>query len=73
MMREGDLGDILAKIDWEGGMCEVLEYGLMDLEDYDVPDDLKTAWAEMAELYSDFSGMADNVWELIDHYRGADK
>ena len=54
-MRESrNVYDLLSKIDWEGGITGILEYGERDIEDYDVPDDLKEAWADMAEAYAEF-------------------
>lgn len=57
--------DLEGKIDWEGGMPSALEYGI-DIEDYDVSDELKAAWYEMADLFSEFEDHEANVYRLIE-------
>lgn len=65
-MRESrNIYDLLGKIDWEGGIASVLEYGLREIEDYDVPEALKDAWAEMADAYAEFELMEETVADLL--------
>jgi predicted component of type VI protein secretion system len=53
--------DLLGKIEWEGGLTSVLDYGLRDIEDYDVPDALKEAWENMVSAYEEFEGYMEDV------------
>lgn len=62
MTESNDVYDILAKIDWEGGIPAVLEWGMRDIEEYDVPDSLKDAWADMAQVYEEFEGAMEDVY-----------
>lgn len=62
MTESNDVYDILAKIDWEGGIPAVLEWGMRDIEEYDVPDSLKDAWADMAQVYEEFEGTMEDVY-----------
>ena len=62
MTESNNIYDILAKIDWEGGIPAVLEWGMRDLEEYDVPDSLKDAWADMADVYAEFEGLMKDVY-----------
>ena len=54
MQESSNIYDLLGKIDWEGGIVGVLEYGERDIEEYAVSDELKEAWADMADAYSEF-------------------
>lgn len=54
MQESRNIYDLLSKIDWEGGIAEVLDYGERDIDDYEVSDELKEAWADMADAYSEF-------------------
>jgi len=66
-MRESlDIYNLLSKIDWEGGIPEVLEYGIRNIWSYDVPEELKEAWAAMEEFYSEFELARDQVQALMD-------
>jgi hypothetical protein len=65
-MRESrNIFDLLGKIDWEGGIASVLEYGLQDIEEYDVPEVLKDAWADMADVYAEFELAQEAVADLL--------
>lgn len=61
MQESRNIYDLLSKIDWEGGIYEVLDYGERDIDDYDVSDELKEAWADMADAYSEFETMVATV------------
>lgn len=65
MQESRNIYDLLSKIDWEGGVPEVLDYGVRSIDEYDVPDELKDAWDEMADFYADFESCLENVWNLI--------
>lgn len=65
MARElWDIYDLESKIDWEGGYSSAIEYGI-DIDDYDVPEDLKEKWEEMVSLYSEYATVADEVDYMI--------
>jgi hypothetical protein len=65
-MRESyNIFDLLSKIDWEGGVASVLEYGLREIEDYDVPEALKEAWAEMADAFAEFELLEETVADML--------
>ncbi len=62
MTESNNVFDILSKIDWEGGIPAVLEWGMRDIDSYDVPDTLKEAWADMATVYAEFEGCMEDVY-----------
>lgn len=57
--------DLEGKIDWEGGITSALEYGIR-IEEYDVSEELKAAWYEMADLFEEFQDLEANVSRLIE-------
>lgn len=65
MKESYNIFDLVAKIDWEGGIQAVLEYGLREIDDYDVPETLKEAWAEMAEHFTEFEVLASIVSGML--------
>lgn len=65
MRESSNIFDLLSKIDWEGGIVGVLQYGERDIEDYDVPDALKEAWAEMAECFAEFELLEETVADML--------
>lgn len=62
MTESRNIYDVLSKIDWEGGIPAVLEWGMRDIEEYDVPDSLKEAWEDMATAYAEFEGCMEDVY-----------
>jgi hypothetical protein len=65
-MATKNINDLFERIDWDESISGAVLNGLTDINDYDVPDDLKDIWEEMAE----------NILlacELMDrHYKGYD-
>lgn len=68
MNESRNIYDLLGKIDWEGGITGILDYGERSIEEYDVPDELKEAWEEMASVYGDFETELDNVMDKLDKF-----
>lgn len=68
MNESRNIFDLLGKIDWEGGITGILDYGERKIDGYEVPDDLKEAWEEMADRYSDFESEMENVMDLLNMY-----
>jgi hypothetical protein len=66
MTESRNIFDLLGKIDWEGGITGILDYGERNIDDYDVPDALKEAWSDMADRYGDFETEMDNVMDVLD-------
>lgn len=62
MTESNNIYDLLSKIDWEGGIAAVLEWGMRDIEEYDVPDSLKEAWEEMVAAFNEFEGCMEDVY-----------
>lgn len=62
MTESRNIYDLLSKIDWEGGITGVLDYGMRDIDNYDVPDSLKDAWADMVAVYAEFEGCMEDVY-----------
>jgi hypothetical protein len=55
--------EVRDKIDWEGGIWEVLAYGL---KSQDMPDvELQEAWAKLEELYKAADAQADAVLAIL--------
>ena len=65
-MSESNINDLLEKIDWEEGISGAVENGLTDIEDYDVPEDLKDAWEEMAASIHTVSRLLDYYFRTYD-------
>jgi len=65
MTESRNIFDLLGKIEWEGGISSVLEYGIRDVEDYDLPDELKEAWEEMADCYGEFELLEEAVYAML--------
>jgi hypothetical protein len=61
MDESRNIYDLLGKIEWEGGIYEVLDYGLHVIDDYDVPDSLKEKWEEMDDAFCEFMGLMNDV------------
>lgn len=63
------VGDFAAKVEWEGGVVDALDYGLK-ADDLD-PDDeaskpLREAWAEMERIYREvFAPAVGKVRDLL--------
>jgi len=66
MTESRNIYDLLGKIDWEGGITGILDYGERSIDDYDVPDELKEAWETMADRYGDFETEMDTVMDVLD-------
>ena len=62
MTESNNIYDLLSKIDWEGGITGVLDYGMRDIDNYDVPDSLKDVWADMVAVYAEFEGCMEDVY-----------
>jgi len=61
-MDSANINDLLEQIDWAEGLSSaVINEGMYFIEEYDVPDDLKDAWQEMA-------GCVKVVHDLMDQY-----
>jgi hypothetical protein len=61
MSESRNIFDLLGKIEWEGGITGVLDYGMRDIDDYDVPDSLKDLWADMVAVWAEFEGCMEDV------------
>jgi hypothetical protein len=64
-MSKYNIFDLEGKIDWEGGYSSALEYGI-DIEEYDVSEELKAAWYEMEDRFGEFESEEANVNRLIE-------
>lgn len=62
MAESDNIYDLLSKIDWEGGITSVLDWGMRNIDDYDVPETLKEAWADMVSVYEEFEGVMEDVY-----------
>jgi len=65
MRESNNITDLLAKIDWEGGIPELLDYGVRSIDEFDVSDELKDAWDEMVSYFLDFEGCLEHVWNML--------
>lgn len=63
-----NINDLVEKIEWEGGIAGALDYGFTDIDDYDVPDELKDSWADMAVAWEDFTAQRYTVSTLLNDY-----
>jgi hypothetical protein len=65
MTESRNIFDLLGKIEWEGGLGAAMEYGLHDVEDYDVPDEVKELWEEAATMYCEWEALADELQDAL--------
>lgn len=58
--------EFIAKIEWEGGVLDALEYGLRaeDLDDSD--PELKGAWSDLRNDWVNFEPALRNVEEMVE-------
>lgn len=57
--------DVADKIEWEGGLASVLDYGITA---DDMPDaELEAAWREMAQAYEAYERAAGIVDDMLPH------
>lgn len=63
------LDDFLAKIEWEGGAIEALEYGLR-ASDIDPTEDsnIRGAWERLEDLYEQMKPSVDEMQRLIEEW-----
>lgn len=54
-----DANALRAKIEWEGGVLDAMDYGIRDDDIED--EELATAWADMSLAYADLS---DDIFEF---------
>lgn len=56
--------EVIAKMNWEGGIYDALEYGL---KASDMPDEeLKEAWQALEDAFSEAEYLADRVLSLLE-------
>lgn len=54
--------DLLGSIEWEGGLWALIaEYGMQEVENYDVPDSVKDLWAEAADMASELEELFSQI------------
>jgi len=69
MEESRNVYDLLGKIEWEGGMFELINgYGMTSIEDYDVPDELKDEWEEVSEIMGSIGSDLDTLYHKISIY-----
>lgn len=68
MQESLNIYDLLGHIDNEGGLHAILDWGLENIDNYDVPDELKEAWDELASVFGDFDSECMNVYRLLSKY-----
>jgi hypothetical protein len=68
-MKSSNINDLLEKIDWEEGISSAVMNGLTDIDDYDVPDDLKDIWEEMAANILMVNMLMDHYYREYDTYK----
>jgi hypothetical protein len=67
-MEDPDIFDLLGKIDWEGGMDGVLDYGMRSIEEYAIPKNFKVQWAEMVEVFEEYAELRDDIFAALESY-----
>jgi hypothetical protein len=68
MEESRNIYDILSKIEWEGGIDAVLDYGMRNIDEYDVPGELKEQWAEMCDAYAEFETLRDEMDRALSRF-----
>lgn len=53
--------ELAGKVEWEGGVLQAIDYGLVadDLDDSN--PDLKSAWVNLCNAYKNFHGLLEDV------------
>jgi len=70
--------DLYGKIEWEGGMLAVLEYGVGP---EDVPEQLKELWTVASHQYAELEALSTAIYTLVeelarqeeDHFQGLEQ
>ena len=66
-MQISNINDLYEKIDWADGISNaMLREGMDNIEDHDVPDDLKDAWEEAAEALAHLTNLMDHYYHEYD-------
>lgn len=58
------LEDLVAKIDWEGGLDSALSYGVSS-DDYELPDDVAEKLDELVDFHEEFETLEAEFWSLV--------
>ncbi len=64
--RFGSREDLAAKIEWEGGLMEALDYGIKTEMMPEGDAELAEAWAKLEASFRETSKLADAVTELLE-------
>jgi hypothetical protein len=65
MTRYANRADVAAKIEWEGGIWETLEYGLAYTDMPEGDDALASAWAALQAAFGQARHLAREVEKLL--------
>lgn len=58
--------DLLSHIDWEGGMWNfIVNYGMPDVDSYEVSDEIKEKWEEAASLAYEVDELFSEIFTLL--------
>lgn len=69
MEESQNVFDLLGKIEWEGGMMELITgYGMSDIDEYNVPEHLKEMWEEVATAAGSVAEDMDELYHAINTY-----
>jgi hypothetical protein len=68
MTESLNIYDLLSHIENEGGLHALLAWGLDEIDNYDVPDDLKEAWDDLNMVFTDFDKECERVYRLLNKY-----
>jgi hypothetical protein len=66
MTQSRNIYDLFSKIEWEGSIADTIEYGVRNIDAFDVPDELKEAWEEMVDFFDEFHHAQELVEDLLE-------
>lgn len=60
-----DRSEVAAKVDWEGGLYDSLDYGLKVDDMPEGDEELREAWEALEKAFQDFEVTAERVYDLL--------
>lgn len=57
------LGDFAAKVDWEGGIIDAIEWGL---KPEDAPEEVRELWTQACALHAQLEPVAEKIGAILD-------
>lgn len=57
--------DFLSKVEWEGGIYEVLQWGMRA---DDVPEEIEVLWQKLEQAFDVYKVFANEIWDKVEQW-----